>query len=142
MGHLGSKVSKGVKRYWRRRSYQHLAASTNEVGSKTKRYSWRIRVPSKLKIKLRFKLKFNPKKLLTRFHSAYVSMMMKVANSPALSGGGLVGFGGDGTSQFGMTPMKEYDEKLVIQLYNSLVIKQEQLAALKVEQGPHITFSG
>ncbi|XP_071712565.1 uncharacterized protein [Rutidosis leptorrhynchoides] len=142
MGHLGSKVSNGVKQYWLRRGYKHLAIGTDKPKSKTNRSSRRIKVASKLKIKLKFKLKLNLKKFLTRFRRAYVSMMMKVANSPLVSGGGLGGFGGDGACQSGMRPTKDYDEKIVIQMYNSLVMRQAQLAALKVEQGPQITCSG
>ncbi|XP_071687992.1 uncharacterized protein [Rutidosis leptorrhynchoides] len=140
MGHLRSKVSNGVNQYWRPRGYKPLAASTNHnLESKTNRSSWRIRIASKLKIKLRYNPKFNPKKLVTRFRRAYVSMMMKVANSPAVIGGVLGAFGSDGDCQIEMRQTKEYDEKLVIQMYNSLVMRQAQLAALKVEHGPQIT---
>lgn len=50
---------------------------------------------------------------------AYVNMMMKIANSKCMSSG--VG-GGFGTRQ-----LKEYDEKVLVQIYKSMIIAQGQL---------------
>ncbi|KAL8214863.1 hypothetical protein R6Q57_004312 [Mikania cordata] len=121
---------KGVKRYWRRRGYRRLAPA-NESRSKRGKWSWKLRIPRRLKIKLKFK--FNPKKLIARVHDAYVRMMMRVADLPAVRCGAIAGYGGGGSGEFGMRPMKEYDEKIIIQMYNSLVMRQIQLKELELE---------
>ncbi|KAK1428150.1 hypothetical protein QVD17_16978 [Tagetes erecta] len=130
-----NKMYKGVKRYWRRRGYRRLSpatATTNELrSSNRKTWSWKIRMPRRLKIKLRFK--FNPKKFIARVQDAYVRMMMRVANLPAVSSGAIAGYGGGDIGQFGMRAVKEYDEKMIIQMYNSLVMRQPHLMALDVE---------
>ncbi|KAJ0610165.1 hypothetical protein HanHA300_Chr01g0000821 [Helianthus annuus] len=120
----------GLKRYWRRRSYRRLGTTTDESRSKRK-WSWKIRMSRRLKIKLRFK--FNPKKFIANVHEAYVRMMMRIASSPVVRSGSIGGYGAGGFSQFGMRPMKEYDEKVIIQMYNSLVMRQAQLKALEAE---------
>ncbi|MFS7901635.1 hypothetical protein Hanom_Chr01g00002011 [Helianthus anomalus] len=120
----------GLKRYWRRRSYRRLGTTTDESRTKRK-WSWKIRMPRRLKIKLRFK--FNPKKFIANAHEAYVRMMMRIASSPVVRSGSIGGYGAGGFSQFGMRPMKEYDEKVIIQMYNSLVMRQAQLKALEAE---------
>ncbi|KAJ0791028.1 hypothetical protein HanOQP8_Chr01g0000981 [Helianthus annuus] len=120
----------GLKRYWRRRSYRRLGTTTDESRSKRK-WSWKIRMPRRLKIKLRFK--FNPKKFIANVHEAYVRMMMSIASSPVVRSGSIGGYDAGGFSQFGMRPMKEYDEKVIIQMYNSLVMRQAQLKALEAE---------
>ncbi|KAM0050615.1 hypothetical protein Hdeb2414_s0007g00225991 [Helianthus debilis subsp. tardiflorus] len=123
----------GLKRYWRRRSYRRLGTTTDESRSKRK-WSWKIRMPRRLKIKLRFK--FNPKKFIANVHEAYVRMMMKIASSPVVRSGSIGGYDAGGFSQFGMRPMKEYDEKVIIQMYNALVVRQAQLKALEAEPVP------
>nr|XP_043611518.1 uncharacterized protein LOC122583154 [Erigeron canadensis] len=121
--------------YWRRRGYRRLTTTTDEeVPSRRQKWSWKIRMPSKLKIKLRFKL--SPKKLITSVHDAYVNMMMKIGNSRVISGGAISGSDGR-ISQFEMKSVTKYDEKLIIQLYNSLVMRQAQLMALDIN--PRIT---
>ncbi|XP_076883545.1 uncharacterized protein LOC143532363 [Bidens hawaiensis] len=117
----------GLKRYWRRRGYGRLDA-TDEFRSKRK-WSWKIRMPRRLKIKLRF----NPKKIIERVQDAYVRMMMRVASSPVVRGGAIGGYGGGGIREFGMRPVKEYDEKVIVQMYNSLVMRQAELKALEVQ---------
>ncbi|KAJ9543189.1 hypothetical protein OSB04_022896 [Centaurea solstitialis] len=100
--------------FWRRRRYKRLATASK--GSK--RSSWRIRI--KLKFKLRY---LNPKRLLIGLHDAYVRMMIRVANSRVVLTGGAVstGYGVHAMSPFGMAPTKEYDDKMLIQMYNSII---------------------
>ncbi|XP_076899845.1 uncharacterized protein LOC143553829 [Bidens hawaiensis] len=128
MGDLTSRV----KRYRQRRGYRRLATATNESRSKRGRWSW-IRMPRRLKIKLRW----NPKKLVDSVHSAYVRMMMKLASSSVVRGGAIGGYGaGAEICQFGMRPMKEYDEKVIIQIYKSLSVRP---GALALEPAAQIT---
>nr|XP_043611519.1 uncharacterized protein LOC122583155 [Erigeron canadensis] len=138
MGGMRNKVSKGVKGYWPRRGYHRLA--NDEPRSKR---SWRIRIPSRLKIKIRFK--FNPSKFIARIHDGYVRMMTRVANSPSVSRGAINGYGIGGRTQFGLRTLKEYDDKIIIEMYKSLAMKQAQLIALDhqvIERAPQITCSG
>ncbi|XP_071718229.1 uncharacterized protein [Rutidosis leptorrhynchoides] len=143
MSELRNKVYRGIKGSWRRRgySYSRLAASIDEFGSKRQSWSWKIRMPRKLKVKL--KLKFNPMKLINKVHDGYVRMMMKMANSLMISGGAINMYGGAGInmSQFGMRPMKKHDEKLIIEMYNALVMKHAQLAALEGDRPLHMISS-
>lgn len=52
-------------------------------------------------------------------------MMMKMANSRMLGSGYGTGF--DGVTGFGMRPIKEYDEKMIVEIYKSIVMAQGQL---------------
>ncbi|GKC82531.1 hypothetical protein Tco_1138248 [Tanacetum coccineum] len=124
---VSTKVYKGVKGYWRRRRYQKLGSDS----VRQKRPFWRIRLTPKIKIKL--KLKYSPKKLLRKIRDGYVNMMLKMANSPMIAGGGAYGsYGGygDGVASFGMRPVKEYDEKMVIEIYKALAMRQSQLVPI------------
>ncbi|KAL2540460.1 hypothetical protein Adt_01438 [Abeliophyllum distichum] len=90
-------------------------------GSNRRRRFWRIKLTSSLKLKL----KFSPTKLLRRLRDAYVNMMMRMANTPALGGGfAWSEYGGSG---FGRKPMKEYDEKMIAEIYKSVLMAQSQL---------------
>ncbi|KAG2252541.1 hypothetical protein Bca52824_082677 [Brassica carinata] len=53
--------------------------------------------------------------LVTRF---YVNMMMRLANSRAIGT-----YGGSG---FGQRQMKEYDEKVLVEIYKSILMAQAQ----------------
>ena len=68
----------------------------------------------------------SPKKMLVWLRDAYVGMMMRLANSRAMtsmnySGAAVTGFGG------GRGSMKEYDEKMIIQMYKSLILSHSHL---------------
>ncbi|KAL1216191.1 hypothetical protein V5N11_018645 [Cardamine amara subsp. amara] len=119
------------KRYWRRwRGYEKLdgSSTTSEKNSgrrkgkrvkmdptRKKRF-WRIKIVPKLRI-----LKTaSPKKLLVWLRDSYVKMMMRLANSRAV---GSSGYGGSG---FGSGPMKEYDEKMLVEIYKSILMAQAQ----------------
>ncbi|MFS7942324.1 hypothetical protein Hanom_Chr06g00487081 [Helianthus anomalus] len=108
----------GVKGYWRRRRYERL-------GGKSQRRFWRIQITRKLKLKLRF----SPKKLLIRIRDAYVNMMMRMANSSLVAG-----TDGYGEAKFGMKPGVKYDEKVIIELYKSLVMRQSQLVPIDASE--------
>ncbi|KAJ0581769.1 hypothetical protein HanRHA438_Chr04g0186721 [Helianthus annuus] len=120
MDGITTRVYRRVERYWRRKPYIRLGGnSTDETGLNRPRRFWRIRVTSKLK------LRYSPKKLLTGIRDGYMNMMMRMANSQVVAGSG--GFG-EGVAKFGMTPVKEYDDKLIMEIYKTLALRQAQLA--------------
>lgn len=91
-----------------------------ELGSNRRRRFWRIKIKPKLKI-----LKMtSPKKFFVWLRDAYVKMMMGFANSRVIGAGGYVAGVPDGIAAFGQRPLKEYDEKMVIEIYKSLVMAQ------------------
>ncbi|KAI3773180.1 hypothetical protein L6452_04384 [Arctium lappa] len=127
---LRTRVYRGVKRYWGRRHYERLGGKTrNESGTKQRKRFWRIRITPKLKLKL--KLRYSPRKLIVRIRDSYVNMMMKMANSPVVASSG--GYG-EGMARFGMRPAKEYDEKMIIEIYKSLAMRQGQLVPIDAPQ--------
>ncbi|MCD9646253.1 hypothetical protein HAX54_035971 [Datura stramonium] len=126
----------GLKGYWRRRrrGYERLNGSgrrtknrieylSGEGSRRKRRRFWKINLKPKLKLKLNLKLRrFSPKKLLLNMRDAYVNMMMKIANSRCMNSG-ISGF----DSGFGMRQLKEYDEKVLVEIYKSMVMAQGQL---------------
>ncbi|KAF2325120.1 hypothetical protein GH714_022881 [Hevea brasiliensis] len=117
-----------LRAYWRRRGYQRLNKSTRrrmnqiELGSTRRRRFWRIKIKPKLKI---FQIA-SPKKLFIWLRDTYVRMMLGFANSRLIGAGGY-GYGfPDGIAAFEKGPLKEYDEKLIIEIYKSLVKAQSQ----------------
>lgn len=136
---VSATVYKGIKGYWRRKGYERLngggrkrktrvveLASVAE-GSTRRRRFWRIKLTPRLKLKLRF----SPKKFLLGLRDAYVNMMVRLANTRVIGGGGGGGFGGgypgDVVTGFGMRPVKEYDERMIVEIYKSIVMAQGQL---------------
>ncbi|XP_057786790.1 uncharacterized protein LOC131004182 [Salvia miltiorrhiza] len=134
---VSTTVYKGIRGYWRRKGYERIDAAGRkrktrvvELGSAAdgsaaapRRRSWRIKLTPRLKLKLRF----SPKKLLLGLRDAYVGMMMKIANTRMIGSGFGGGFGGDGVTGFGMRPTKEYDERMIVEIYKSIVMAQGQL---------------
>ncbi|EEF47315.1 uncharacterized protein LOC8265169 [Ricinus communis] len=126
-----------IRSYWRRRGYQRLnesgrrrrmntvelggGSATTTRGSRRRKMSWRIKIKPKLKI---FK-RASPKKFFVWLRDAYVNMMLGFANSRVIGPG--YGGGGGIATNFGKGPLKEYDEKMIIQIYKSLVAGQGQL---------------
>ncbi|KAL3333817.1 hypothetical protein AABB24_030531 [Solanum stoloniferum] len=122
----------GLNCYWKRRrrgGYERLNGSgcrrKNRVGLGRGRF-WKINLKPRLKLSRNcLKLwRFWPKKLLLNMRDAYVNMMMKIANSRCMSSG-IGGFG----SGFGTRQLKEYDEKVLVEIYKSMIIAQGQLVA-------------
>ncbi|KAK9136762.1 hypothetical protein Sjap_007356 [Stephania japonica] len=124
---------KGLRSYFRRRDYHRLDGSSGR-----RRRSTRIEVPNrpksrffirfkpKLKLKLRFrflKRLGSPKKLLVRLRDAYVRMMLSFANSTVFTSGLGAVHGGDGG--FGRASLKEYDERMILEIYASLMIQKK-----------------
>ncbi|KAJ9543167.1 hypothetical protein OSB04_022874 [Centaurea solstitialis] len=120
---LTTKVYRGVKGYCRRRGYKRLGSAT-EPKRRTSR--WRIKITPRLKLKL----SCSPKRWFLGLRDAYVKIMMKMANSSVVRcrtmSSGHVGEG------FGMTPNKEYDEKMIIEIYKTLAMRQGQLGTQQI----------
>lgn len=80
---------------------------------------------------MKAKLKIpSPKKFFVWLRDAYVKMMLGLANSRMINSGygGGSGFGdGGGIAAFGARPVKEYDERMIVEIYKSLVMAQGQL---------------
>ncbi|GAA0148803.1 hypothetical protein LIER_08143 [Lithospermum erythrorhizon] len=91
-----------------------------------RRFSWRLNPTRRLKLnKLRYIC--SPKKFLGGLGDAYINFMNKFADSKVITdgiGGGYAGATDDG---FATRSMKEYDEKMIIEIYKSIIIAQGQL---------------
>ncbi|CAK9145188.1 unnamed protein product [Ilex paraguariensis] len=115
-------VSRRLPGYWRIRGYERLSGTGRRrkttrlalgaVGSNRRRRFLRIKVTPKLKLKLKLKLRFSPKKFFCGLRDAYVNTMLRVINGGD-GGGGIVG-----------------DERMIIQIYKSIVMAQGQLVPL------------
>ncbi|XP_044502045.1 uncharacterized protein LOC123223049 [Mangifera indica] len=124
-------VYKGLRSYWQRRGYERIngtgrsRTSRSDPGSSStrRRRSWRIKIKPKLKI-LRVA---SPKKFFLWLRDSYVKMMMSFANSRVGAGYGGAIAGPQGVHGFGKGPVKEYDEKMLVEIYKSLVLAQSQL---------------
>ncbi|XP_055813488.1 uncharacterized protein LOC129882983 [Solanum dulcamara] len=138
---VSTRVYRGLKGYWRRRGYQKLnRVDLSTEGSTRKRKFWKIKLTPKLKLKINFK-RFSLKKLLIGLRDAYVTAMLRVANTRGF--GGEYGGGIDG---FGLRRVKEYDEKVLVEIYKSMIIAQGKLAprdvAANAKIGPDINLNG
>jgi hypothetical protein len=129
---VSTRVYKGIKGYWRRRGYSRLNGTVrrrqNRIelaagsGSNSRKRFWKIRISPRLKMKMRF----SPRKVFAGLRDAYMKMMMSIASSGvAISSGG--GYGGNAIGGFGKRPMKEYDERMLIDVYKSIIMAQGQL---------------
>ncbi|RAL42077.1 unnamed protein product [Cuscuta campestris] len=106
-----------------------------ELGGGRKEAPWRIKLRPKLK--LRINLRFSPKKLLLRLRDAYVGLMLRVSNTRAIGG-----FAGNTVSDFTARSVKEYDERMIIQIYKSLLIAHGQTRLASADAPPRIGTSG
>lgn len=134
---ITASVCRGVKEYWKRRGYERLNGSGRrrinrvKLGTSTTRTKgnrlWRWRI--KLAPKIRMKKIPSPKKMLLWVRDAYVRMMLGLANSRVMTvsatgsvfGGSLSG-SDNSFAGFGRDPPKEYDEKMIIQIYKSILM--------------------
>ncbi|KAJ6955932.1 hypothetical protein NC652_007128 [Populus alba x Populus x berolinensis] len=130
---VSARIYTKMKEYWSRRGYERINGSGRtrrswpvELSSvsttsrrrrrRRRRFAWRMKVKPKLKA-----LKMSsPKRCFVWLRDAYVKMMLGFANSRAV---GTAGYG-DG---FGARPIKEYDEKMINEIYKSLVMAEGQL---------------
>ncbi|TXG63347.1 hypothetical protein EZV62_010341 [Acer yangbiense] len=130
---VSTTVYKGLKGYWKRRGYERLNGSSSaagrrrtnrmELGKTTRRRRfWRIKIKPKIKV-LQMP---SPKKFFVWLRDAYVKMMMGFANSRVFMASGYGGaIAGDGISGFGRGQIKEYDEKMIVEIYKSILMAQQ-----------------
>ncbi|KAL5560956.1 hypothetical protein UlMin_030703 [Ulmus minor] len=133
---VSASMYKGFKGYWKKRGYEKLNGSgsrrrMNRVqlgGSIRRRRTWRIKIAPKLSF---LRKVGSPKKLLVWLRDAYVKLMLGFATSRVCSTGygGVIGC--DGIGGFRRDPLKEYDEKMLVQIYKSMVLAQGQLVPLE-----------
>ncbi|XP_039025201.1 uncharacterized protein LOC120158430 [Hibiscus syriacus] len=125
---ISATMYNGLKGYWKRRSYVKLNGSSRvrrrrvELGTSRRKRFWRIKMKAKVRIK-------SPKRLFVWLRDAYVKMMMGLANSRIVSSGYGVGVANQGIAALVKRPMKEYDQKMIVEIYKSLVIGQGQFVA-------------
>ncbi|EPS65324.1 hypothetical protein M569_09453, partial [Genlisea aurea] len=136
MQSVSSRAYRGLRSYWRRRGYERLDGgragrrrrrtpifelpSIAEAPPRRRRF-WRLKLTPR--IRFRFRFRFSPKKFLVGLRDAYVNMMLKLASAPMIS----AGYAGSGVSSFGVRPMKEYDERMIVEIYRSIVMAQGQI---------------
>ncbi|XVF80629.1 hypothetical protein PTKIN_Ptkin15bG0089300 [Pterospermum kingtungense] len=125
---ISATMYKSLRGYWKRKGYVKLNGTKRarqsrvELGStrRRRRRFWRIRVKAKLRIP-------SPKKFFVWLRDAYVKMMLGLANSRMIN----IGYGGalgdGGIAAFGSRPLKEHDERMIVEIYKSLVMAQGQL---------------
>ncbi|KAK6937331.1 hypothetical protein RJ641_030839 [Dillenia turbinata] len=130
---ISASLYKRLKKYWKRKAYVRLNGSGRrrrnrvelaQLGSKRRRF-WKIKVSPKLRGFIKFS---SPKKFFVWLRDAYVNMMMGFANSRICT----AGYGGhayESNTGFGRGPLKEYDEKMIVEIYKSLVAMQGQLVS-------------
>lgn len=120
--------SGGRNGYWKRRSYNRLSGESRhrhgrrtriELGGDGNRKKfWRVKVP--LRLKLLSRIRFSPKRVFTRIRDAYLRMMVGFASSGVISN--RFGSGYEPLNGFPRPkPIKEYDEKMIIRIYQSLL---------------------
>ncbi|EHA8591161.1 hypothetical protein COCNU_scaffold035290G000030 [Cocos nucifera] len=123
----------GLKGYWKRRAYHRLDGSGRgprrrsraELGGGRKRRFWRIPIaPPRLRFLARAA---SPKRFLARIRDAYVRMMLSFASTGAIAAR-CAEYGGDGVAGFRRPQLKEYDEKMIVEIYKSLVAQGSLIA--------------
>ncbi|XP_072985024.1 uncharacterized protein [Typha latifolia] len=122
----------GLKGYWKQRAYHGLDGAgsrrprrprqtTAELGGgRRRRRFWRIKISPKLKL-IRF---VSPRRWLAKIRDAYVRMMLGFASSAALGSGFGYGYGYGGDARveaFSKPRIKEYDEKMLVEIYKSII---------------------
>ncbi|KAF5201347.1 hypothetical protein FRX31_009066 [Thalictrum thalictroides] len=135
----------GIKGYWKRKHYQRIHGSGSrhknrveltDLGTKRRKRFWRIKIAPKLKI---YNIS-STKKFFIRLRDAYVNWMLGVASSRGFSAG--LGGGGSGGSLgygFGKDPVKEYDEKVLVDIYKSLILQGQLVPCSAANSAPAVS---
>ncbi|XP_077217813.1 uncharacterized protein LOC143869575 [Tasmannia lanceolata] len=127
----------GLRGYWKRKKYERLIRPgrprrkrvelARMGGPNRSRRFWRIRVTPRLRyLRLGY-----AKKLFVRLRDAYVKMMLGFANSTGFSYGSDFGR----SIGYGNGSLKEYDEKMIVQIYKSLVAQGKLMGSEGVKIG-------
>ncbi|XP_062184110.1 uncharacterized protein LOC133888033 [Phragmites australis] len=134
----------GIKGYWKRRGYYHLDAAaaqrrqplpTAELGGgapakegpgRRRRHGWRVRRG----LGRRVLRALSPRGWLVRLRDAYISAMLRLASSPAVGYGAGAPYCATTThGAFARPPqLKEYDEKVLVDIYRSMLARGGPLA--------------
>ncbi|KAK4273249.1 hypothetical protein QN277_021689 [Acacia crassicarpa] len=102
---VSGSVVKGWRDYWSRRGYRRL--------NERRRRRWRMRMRMRIRIA---RIPGGAKKMVVWLRDAYMRMMMGLAVS------GVRGMSGaDAAVGFGNPSVKEYDRKMILHIYNSLL---------------------
>ncbi|KAL6619407.1 hypothetical protein ACP70R_034546 [Stipagrostis hirtigluma subsp. patula] len=136
----------GIKAYWKRRGYDRLDAAasqrrprlpTAELGAggqgaaaaaaqltqqegRRRRRGWRVgRRAGGLGRRLLRAL--SPRRLLSRLRDAYVGAMLRLASSAAVAGYGAAPFCHAADPFTRPRPLREYDEKMLVEIYRSIL---------------------
>ena len=127
---MGEIYKGGLKQYWKRKEYQRLDGSaagsrrrSNRVelgdGRRRRRF-WRIRISPRLRFLRRLP---SPRRILARIRDAYVKMMLGLASSAG-------GYGyGHAVNGFGQQQLKEYDQRMLVEVYKSILAQGHPFAA-------------
>ncbi|GAB4841072.1 hypothetical protein Ancab_021817 [Ancistrocladus abbreviatus] len=130
---VATNAYEGIRGYWKRKGYERLngpsrkqrksrvelaqmASSGSNQGRRRGLWRWRI----KLSPKIRFG---SPRKWLTKLRDAHVKMMLRLASSSGLRSGGF-GAVDYGTAAFDKSVLKEYDEKMIVEIYKTFLLGQ------------------
>ncbi|KAG6520940.1 uncharacterized protein LOC122050379 [Zingiber officinale] len=115
--------------YWKRRGYHRVG---REQDPSRRRRFWRIKIPSRL-VFLRLRKAASPRRFLKRIRDGYVRFMLGLSDTvPVGIGYGFGGYGfgrDDHEMRFAAQKAKEYDEKVLIEIYKSLVAASVPTAA-------------
>ncbi|KAM3409947.1 hypothetical protein ACQJBY_002297 [Aegilops geniculata] len=127
----------GIKAYWKHRGYDRLdaaaaqrrpALATAELGAgggaaaaatAGRRRGWRVRRRGLGRRVLRA---LSPRRLLARLRDAYVNAMLRLASSAAV-GYGSAPFCAAPEPFARPRPLKEYDEKVLVEMYRSILAR-------------------
>ncbi|KAK3407467.1 hypothetical protein EUGRSUZ_K03517 [Eucalyptus grandis] len=142
MAGVSANLYRAMRGYWGRRRYERLAgpgshrredrAGLDPAPGRRRRRgrSWRVKVAPRVKL---LRLAASPRRFFVWLRDAYVKMMLGFASSGMLGGGGFgYGYGasvGDARAAgFGRATAKEYDQKMLVEIYKSMLVAQGQLA--------------
>ncbi|KAF8401393.1 hypothetical protein HHK36_012331 [Tetracentron sinense] len=129
---MSTTLYNGLKRSWRRKDYERLNGSGQRrksrvqfatLGSTRRRRFWRIKITPKL----RFFNITSPKSFFTELRDSYVKMMLGFANCRVFNPGYGGGYGNSLGFGVGGPTLKEYDQKVIVEIYKSLMMAQKQL---------------
>ncbi|XP_039127981.1 uncharacterized protein LOC120264248 [Dioscorea cayenensis subsp. rotundata] len=143
----------GLKTYWKEKAYRRLDSPEGkrrrrrrrlakaELGDGRRRGFWRIR--SRIRIASRFRSlrKASPRRILTWIRDAYVRLMLAFARSAAIRGGYGYGYGGEAVAGFSRPAVKEYDEKVLVEIYKSILARGGGIVAVGSEMDGQIVVN-
>ncbi|KAK9733755.1 hypothetical protein RND81_04G090100 [Saponaria officinalis] len=102
---------------------QERRGSTALQGRQRRRF-WRVKLNPRTRVLSRVG---SPKRWITRVRDAYVNMMINISKTGLVTGGcGQLGTTVEYGDVFGEGRIREYDEKMIQQVYKNVVVAQSQ----------------